>query len=65
MLLKVKVGVPDHHYSTHLPFKNLAGSILELDVEPSSNIEDVKKSVQEKTGIHPSQIRLIHGGKAM
>jgi len=45
--------------------KNLTGNIVELDVEKSANIEEVKKAVQEKTGIPPPQQRLIYGGKAM
>jgi hypothetical protein len=43
----------------------LTGNIVELDVEKTANIEEVKKAVQEKTGIPPPQQRLIYGGKAM
>jgi ubiquitin len=48
-----------------LKIKNLAGKTLTIDVEPTDTIENIKKRVEEKEGIPPSQQRLIFAGRAM
>jgi len=45
--------------------KNLAGNLIELNVDEDNAVGDVKLSVQQKTGIPPGQQRLIFGGKNM
>jgi len=45
--------------------KNLAGRVLEIDIDPTDTIEKIKERVEEKEGIPPQQQRLIFGGKAM
>ena len=48
-----------------IKIKNLAGKTLTLDIESGDTIENVKKRVEEKEGIPPSQQRLIFCGRAM
>eukprot|EP00049_Salpingoeca_infusionum_P005655 m.95035 g.95035 ORF g.95035 m.95035 type:complete len:78 (-) comp13037_c0_seq1:212-445(-) len=48
-----------------LQIKNLAGRLVEIDVEPTDTIERVKEKVEEKQGIPPEQQRLIYSGKQM
>lgn len=38
---------------------------IELDIEPTDTIEQIKQRVEEREGIPPSQQRLIFGGKQM
>jgi len=45
--------------------KNLAGRVVDIDIEPTDTIERIKERVEQKEGIPPPQQRLIFGGKAM
>lgn len=43
----------------------ISGNELEIDVQPSDNIERVKEQIEELEGIPPLQQRLIYQGKQM
>jgi ubiquitin len=45
--------------------KTPMGKTLKLDVNPSDTIENVKKVIQEKTGMRPDQQRVLFGGKEL
>ncbi|KAK0746162.1 ubiquitin-related domain-containing protein [Schizothecium vesticola] len=45
--------------------RTLTGREIELDVEPSDRVSQIKEKVEEKEGIPPAQQRLIYGGKQM
>jgi len=45
--------------------KNLAGRVVDIDIESTDTIERIKERVEQKEGIPPPQQRLIFGGKAM
>ncbi|KAI9506009.1 ubiquitin-related domain-containing protein [Coemansia spiralis] len=45
--------------------KTLTGKQLEISVDDSLKVEDIKLKIEEKEGIPPPQQRLIVGGKQM
>ncbi|RYP28450.1 hypothetical protein DL767_007211 [Monosporascus sp. MG133] len=45
--------------------RTLTGKEIELDIEPSDKVSQIKEKVEEKEGIPPVQQRLIYGGKQM
>ncbi|EGX90455.1 Ubiquitin [Cordyceps militaris CM01] len=45
--------------------RTLTGKEIELDIEPSYKVSQIKEKVEEKEGIPPVQQRLIYGGKQM
>ncbi|CAG8949462.1 hypothetical protein HYFRA_00007692, partial [Hymenoscyphus fraxineus] len=45
--------------------RTLTGKEIELDIEPSYKVSQIKEKVEEKEGIPPVQQRLIFGGKQM
>ena len=48
-----------------LVIKLLNGRMLEFDVEPSFQIIDLKKKLEESEGIDAEQQRLVFGGKQL
>ncbi|KAK0657107.1 ubiquitin-related domain-containing protein [Cercophora newfieldiana] len=48
-----------------LKIRTLTGREIELDVEPTDKVAQIKEKVEEKEGIPPAQQRLIYGGKQM
>ncbi|RYP42754.1 hypothetical protein DL768_010246 [Monosporascus sp. mg162] len=45
--------------------RTLTGKEIELDIEPTDTVSEIKEKVEEKEGIPPVQQRLIYGGKQM
>lgn len=54
-----------HTNTTPARVRTLTGREIELDVEPSDRVSQIKEKVEEKEGIPPAQQRLIYGGKQM
>ena len=49
----------------NIKVKTLTGKQIEIDIEPSYTVAQIKERVEEKEGIPPAQQRLIFGGKQM
>jgi len=45
--------------------KSLTGKEIEIDIEPTDKVEQIKERVEEKEGIPPPQQRLVFSGKSM
>jgi len=48
-----------------LKVKTLTGKEIEIDIDPTDQVQRIKERVEEKEGIPPSQQRLIYAGKQM
>ncbi|ORX69281.1 hypothetical protein DL89DRAFT_174526 [Linderina pennispora] len=49
----------------NIKVKTLTGKEIEIDIEKTSTVLQIKERVEEKEGIPPPQQRLIFGGKQM